>query len=64
MVTRMTSRVRKEKIEVNIPFEILDLIEDLSHHAYMSHNDFVVQCIRIASPQLADKLGDSHFSDL
>ncbi|MFC1936770.1 hypothetical protein ACFLYP_03795 [Chloroflexota bacterium] len=47
----------REKIEVSIPVKILDELEDLSHQADMSRQDFILQTIRIGYPQIADSLG-------
>ena len=56
-MSKRKTRVRREKIDFNCPVHLLDLVEDLSHQADMSRNDFIIQSIRIASPILAEKLG-------
>ncbi|MBI3159739.1 MAG: hypothetical protein HYZ26_09100 [Chloroflexi bacterium] len=47
----------REEIGVKFPFELLDLVEDLSHQAYWTRSQFIIEAVRVGSRLLAERLG-------
>lgn len=44
---------RGEKIQVMVPFDLLDLVEDLSHQLYWERSKFIVEAIRLGAKKMA-----------